>query len=227
MRAVYRKELKSYFNTLSAYIFISAVLFVGGAAFATVNIGGEATDMDSVLQSIQYALFAATPIITMRLAGVDRTLLSAPVRIGAIVAGKYFAAFTVLAVSLAASLIYPVILALLGEPSWSETGSGLLGLLLLGGLLISLGQLIASLTEKKAAAGALGLCAMLLVLIMQALLPRVDDAGDALVKATPLYHVNAFISGIVGITDAVYFISISALLLFISARATAYRMRFR
>lgn len=225
MRAVYCKELKSYFNTLSAYLFISSVLFVGGAAFATVNIGGENTSMNSVFDSIQYALFAAVPLLTMRPAGSDRTLLSAPVRIGAIITGKHFAALTVLAAALGALLIYPLILVFLGDPSWSETGSGLLGLLLLGALLISLGQFASSFTSRRAVARALSLCAMLLVLLIQALLPGMKGIGDALVKATPSYHLNAFLSGVVGISDIIYFISASALLLYASARMTAHNMR--
>lgn len=227
MRAVYCKELKSYFNTLSAYLFISAVLFIGGAAFATANIGGEITGMYAVFDSIQYALFVTVPILTMRPAGGDRTLLSAPVRIGAIIAGKYFAALTVLAAALGALLIYPLILVFLGEPSWSETGSGLLGLLLLGALLISLGQFASSFTSRRAAAGALSLCVMLLVLLVQALFSGMNGIGDALVKATPSYHVNAFFTGFVGLSDIIYFFSISALLLYASARATAYSMRFK
>lgn len=229
MGAVYRKELKSYFNTLSAYVFIAFVLLGGGAAFATVNLGNETTGLSAFFDSLQYVLFIAAPILTARLAlGGDRAMLSAPVRTGAIIAGKYLAALTVLAISLAASLVYPLILECLGEPSWSEAASGFLGLLLLGALLIAAGQFVSSFFAKKAAAGWLALCFMLLVLLAQAVIIGMKGpVGGALVKATPSYHMNAFISGIVGLSDAVYFLSLSALLLFFSVRVTAYRMRFR
>jgi ABC-2 type transport system permease protein len=149
-------------------------------------------------------------------------------RAGAIVAGKYLAALSVLAVSLAASFVYPLILAFLGEPSWSEAVSGFSGLLLLGGTLISAGTLVSSFAAKRWAAGALTLYALLLILLAQAVLPGMSEPiGGALLEATPSYHMDAFISGIIGLKDIVYFVSVSALLLFASVRVTTYRMRFR
>jgi F0F1-type ATP synthase membrane subunit a len=89
-------------------------------------------------------------------------------------------------------------------------------------------MLAASVTAKRGAAGALALCVMLLVLLAQAVIQGMSPwLKDTLIKATPSYHFSAFLSGVVGLSDAVYFASVSALLLYLSARAVNYRMRYR
>jgi ABC-2 type transport system permease protein len=134
----------------------------------------------------------------------------------------------VLLAALASSFIYPIILAMLCEPAWSEIASGFLGLLLLGAALLPVGMLVASFVKKRGAAGALTLCVLLLVLLAQAVIPGMSPwLKNILIKATPTYHMDAFISGVVGISDIVYFASVSALLLYLSVRVTNFNKRYR
>jgi ABC-2 type transport system permease protein len=231
MTAIFLKETKTFFNTLRAYVFISLFLLIGGAVFAAVNIADEVTATRSMIEGMQYALFLITPLLTARqlchMSGADRTLLSAPLSTRAIVAGKFFSAMSVLMAAAAVSLIYPLILSVLGNPSWSEIASGYLGLLLLGTMLIAIGLFIsaASAGARSAGTGTLGI--MLMILLAQAVIPRVNNEWlkTTLLYTTPSYHTYFFESGMLSLPSAVYFVSLTLLFLYAAVKAVEYKKR--
>lgn len=225
MKAVFLRELKAYFNSLPAYIFIALMLAGGGSSLAVAS----ECSTEALTDSLQYMLFIATPLITMRLgfgsAGLDRTLLCAPVSTASIVTGKYLAAAATLAFALAVSLIYP----LLGMyTAWGETASAYLGLLFLGAALISVGVFVSSFALGRPAVGMLTLALMLLILLFQAVIPGISAPWlkALLTDISPSHHMHVFGSGIISFSSAVYFVSFSALFLLLSGAVIQQRRRW-
>ncbi|MDD5018714.1 MAG: ABC transporter permease subunit [Eubacteriales bacterium] len=231
MKAIYGKEFRSYFNTMTGYVFLTVFLIGGGLLFSFTNIIGESAKLQSVLFNLQYVLFFITPVLTMHLfAGerrtkTDRMLFAAPIHIRSIVAGKFFSALTVLLIAFCISFIYPAILAIFGTPAVGEIALGYLGLLLFGGALISIGMFISSFTTNQANALFATFGVIICILFAQTMIPGIDNAflRTALIKTTLSYHFYYFESGILSLKSVVYFISVMILFLFLAARIMARR----
>ena len=132
MRAIYKRELRSYFFSFTGWL------------FAAVN------------------LFVMIPILTMRSLSeerknkTDQLILTAPVSVGKIVLGKYFALVTVLFIPTAFMGILPFFLMRAGEFSMGVSYAALLGFFLYGSLALAVGLFLSSLTENVVFAA--GLC---------------------------------------------------------------------
>lgn len=232
MSAVYKKELGAYFNTLPGYIFLSGYLLICGLFFASHNIANQKTDFMPVLTAVSYAMLLLTPILTMRLFAAerqcktDRLLVTAPVSTRAIVAAKYLSALTVFVTALAASLIMPAILSVLGTPSWAEIMTGYLGLALFGAALLAVGVFVSSLMKKNVTALLSTLAVTLIILLFDEMLPNVGSPAlvrTVMFKVAPLSHLWPFTQGFLSLSSIVYFISVTLLFLFLTVRMIEHR----
>ena len=231
MRAIYAREMKAYFNTMTGYIFMTIFLLVGGLFFSNTNLMGENAQVTSVLNNLQYILLIITPVLTMRLlaeerkAKTDQMLLTAPISIRSIVAGKFLSAISVFLITILISFIYPIILAILGTPSWGEIVTGYLGLLLFGGALISVGMFISSLTQSQVTAAVATLGVMLCILLTEMMIPQIGNEAlrTTLSKATLSYNIYYFQRGIISLASLVYYLSFIFLFLFLTSRMVERR----
>ena len=104
MAAIYKRELRSFFHSFVGWLFLAATLFMMGIYFTVYNIMSGYPTISYVLQSIVFLFILTIPILTMRVLSEDRKyktdqlILTAPVSVGRIVMGKYFALVTVLAI---------------------------------------------------------------------------------------------------------------------------------
>lgn len=158
MIAIYKRELKSYFSSMQAYIFLALFVCITGIFFSVANIMYGYTDfVGYVLSNSYYMLFLygiAIPILTMRLFAeekkhkTDQLLLTAPVSVWEIVLGKYLACLTVFIVGLGIITVFPIIIACNGGIPVVNTISGYLGIFLYTSCMLAIGTLISSLTEE-------------------------------------------------------------------------------
>ena len=158
MNAVYKKELRAYFYSPIGYAFIGIFMLMLGVIFLVTNISGSSADYAAALSGASSFFGFLVPLLTMRSFAeerrtkTDQLLLTSPVRIVSVVLGKFFAAVTVLAITLLLSFIYPVILAILGSPSWGEIISAYVGFLLMGCASIAIGIMISAATQSQVVA---------------------------------------------------------------------------
>ena len=103
MRAIYKKEMRSYFHSLSAYLFLALFLAISGVYFSVICMSYGYTDYAAnIYPNITIIFIIIVPILTMRLMAeerrqkTDQLLLTAPVRVTGIILGKYFAVLTLL-----------------------------------------------------------------------------------------------------------------------------------
>lgn len=234
MLAVYKRELQGYFLSPLAYVFIGIYMLMAGLFFVLFNIGSGSADYVSVLGYIwfQFLIIMPLSILTMRLLSeerknkTDQLLLTSPVSITSVVFGKYLAAVTVFLAALVVSLLFPLILSMLGNPHLIEIFAGYLGFFLMGGALISVGLFISALTENQvvSAVGTFGVL-LALWLLGKALIPilQIDWLVDVLQWFSVFDRFTPFTQGLLSITQVVYYISFSAVFVFLAIRTVESR----
>jgi ABC-2 type transport system permease protein len=170
MLAVFLREVQSYFQAITGFIFLGLFLLFAGIIFALANLWPPgSTDFRNTLTFLNFIFLVAVPILTMRLLSeearqkTDQLLLTSPVSLTGIVAGKFLAALALFAAALAVTGIYPALLGTAGLVVRSEILTAYLGVFLLGASLISVGVFVSSLTDNPVSAALLTFGAILFI----------------------------------------------------------------
>jgi ABC-2 type transport system permease protein len=178
MAAIYLKELKSYFHSMSGYVYLAFFTVAIAIYYVYYCVLNAMTNFATyVLGNVTIIFLIAVPILTMRLISeekkqkTDQLLFTAPVRTWEIVVGKYLAALTLFGISLLIIALFPVITSMFGTVNWAMTLTGFLGTFLLGAGLIAIGLLVSCVTEHQMVAAVLSF-AVFLVMFM---LPYITD----------------------------------------------------
>lgn len=169
MIAVYKKELRTSFTGMAAYVFIAFVLVFAGIYTMLYNLSNGYPNFEYVLQSMSIIFLIAIPILTMRSIAeerrqhTDQLLYALPLGMTRIVLGKYLAILTVVAVPCVIMGFYPLLLSQYGQVSFATAFGALIGFFLLSAALAAIGLLISTLTENQAVAA--GLCFVVMMLL--------------------------------------------------------------
>lgn len=155
MTAIFKREFKSCFTGMIGWVIAAVSLFFLGLYYTNRNLLYASSDFATVLYTMTMILLFLLPAISMRSFAEERKnktgqlLLTSPVGIPSIVAGKYLAEVAVFALPLAAAVIMPLILTAFGTVSLVAAYSALLGYLLLGAACLAVGTWISALTENQ------------------------------------------------------------------------------
>ena len=134
---IYRKELKSYFNSPVAYIVIIVFLAIVGWFFVNGFFPNDAATMRPLFDMVPFVFLFFIPAITMRSfseekkQGTIELLLTKPVKDIELVIGKYLAALMLTIITLLPTVIYLLVVVNLSLKNDSSIFSGGLGLFLL------------------------------------------------------------------------------------------------
>lgn len=226
MRAIYRRELQSYFYTPTAYVFIGVFMAMSGVFFGIGNLATRSTNLLALLSSMGYLWMLLTPLLIMRLFAGDRRqhtdqmLLSSPCSIAGIVLGKFFAACTVLLLGVLLTFLYPALVAAYGTLYIGETAVGYLGFVLQGCAFIALDMLISCFARNQATAAIMCLGGNLLVWFTDILSEAitVDFVSEALAFLSLYRRFLPFSLGQLSFSSVLYHLVFIALSLFLCGR---------
>ncbi len=167
LRAIFTKELQSYFGRFLAYAIVAVALALCGFFFYTdisffMMWGGQNLGRglwEFFFHDLRYVLLLLIPAITARSFAEEKKLgtldllWTYPVLESSVLLGKFFAAATLLVVVLILTLIYPLALSCwYPDVNWIALLPGYMGLFLIGLVFISVGLLLSSLTDSQAVA---------------------------------------------------------------------------
>ena len=161
MTAIYKKELRSYFTSMTGYICMAFMLVVIGIYYAVINLSSGYPYFGYTLSCVIVLFLLMTPVLTMRILAeeknrkTDQLLLTAPVSLWKIVIGKYLAMVTVFGLALLITCFYPLILSRFGTVSLPMAYTAILGYFLYGAACIAIGLFISSVTESQVIAALL------------------------------------------------------------------------
>lgn len=225
MSAIYKRELKNYFTSPLGYVVLTVFAAFQGFFFYYLfyNNYGDITSLFAYMTSI--AMFIC-PILTMRLMSedkrlkVDQALLTAPVSLFSIVFGKFLAAFTVYASAFILTLVNQLIFAIFVTPDWVVYIGNLLGILLVGASLIAIGLFISSLTESQLVSAVVSFAVVLFILMMDTVASAVkfEFLRKIVTACSFVTRQTGMSGGVISFADIFFFVSITALFLFLSVR---------
>lgn len=169
MTAIYKRELRSYFNSMIGYVFVAVVAAFIGIFFMATNLFGGYPYFSYTLGNVTIVYMFAVPILTMKSMAeerhfkTDQMLLTYPVSVTRMVLGKFFAMVTVFSIPLLLSSFCPLIIAANGTSSLGSDYATILAFICLGFLFVAVGMFISALTESQiiAAVGTFGVLMLL------------------------------------------------------------------
>ncbi|MBQ2780427.1 MAG: ABC transporter permease subunit [Clostridia bacterium] len=227
MSAVFKREFRSFFTSPIGYVVLAVLFFFSGYFFFLGNLASQSPDLSTVFNSLFTVVLFTLPLLSMRLFSeekrqkTDQALLTAPTGLAGIVVGKFLAALLVYALGIAITLVFAVIIALKVTPDWLVIIGNYVGILLLGGLIISIGTLISALTESQLVA-ALGTYAISFLLLMLDALASLFSSSTIVTSVVGFLSVQTryyhFVNGIIGYNDVLFFVALQVLFLFLTVR---------
>ncbi len=156
MLAIYKKELRAYFNSIVGWLFLAFFLAFVGIYVYLYNLVKGYSYIGYALSSINLMFVLLIPMVTMRIMAeekrqkTDQLLLTAPIPIWKIVLGKYLALVTLTGIAMLLICIYPLLFAQFGIVNFGMSYTAVLGLFLLTCAYLAIGLFISSLTESQA-----------------------------------------------------------------------------
>lgn len=221
--SIYLKELRGYFATITGYLVIALFLLVSGlflfvfdSEYNLLNYGFA--DLQPFFILVPWLFILLIPAITMSSFATERSLgtlemvMTRPITIRSIVAGKYLAVLTLMLVSIIPTFIYVYTIGDLGDTPFNlDMGSTIgsyIGLLLVVGCYTAIGICCSILTSNQIVAF---LLAALLCFIMYYGFEGFADVVnyDQLATLGIKYHYQSIARGVIDTRDVIYFISVA------------------
>jgi ABC-2 type transport system permease protein len=229
---IFRRELKSYFNSPVAYIVILAFLGVTHWLFFRTFFLTNQSTLRPFFSLLPWIFLFLGPAITMRAwaeekkLGTIEVLMTFPVREREAVLGKFLAAFLFLVITLGLTISLPLTVMFIGSPDPGPILGGYLGACLLGGTYLAIGLFASSLTENQ-------IVAFILAIVLGfALLVIGEDfvlfSMPAALVPTCAYlglgtHFESIGRGVIDSRDIIYYLSIIGFFLFLNQLALESR----
>jgi len=245
---IWRKEMHSYFVSPIAYLLLTLFAFIFGWFFWIILNSFVEYGMESMMRGEMYPMnlneqvirpllgnagvigLFLIPMITMRLfaeekrSGTIELLVTSPIRDGEVILGKWLAALTMYGALLLLTALNLIFLFKYGNPDWKPLAIGYLGLLLQAAALLAIGMFISTLTRNQIVAGGatFGVCLMFWVV------GWVSVSGGGFSGATwaqvlsylsIVSHNESFAKGLLDSKDAVYYLSLTFVGIFLTARS--------
>jgi ABC-2 type transport system permease protein len=217
--AVFKRELKAYFTTPVAYVFLVVFLFFAGyLPFREGWYANRQADMRLFFQMIPLLFLFLVPCAAMRLwaeerrSGTIELLLSLPITVTQAALGKFFAAWLFLLIALVLTAPFAMTVEYLGEPDWGHIVLGYVGSFLMAGSFLAIGCFFSAMTKNQVISFILTVVAsaMLVFAGMPETLSTLETAlPGGLVDTVELLgmgtHFDSISRGVLALTDVVYF----------------------
>jgi ABC-2 type transport system permease protein len=239
-----RRELASYFFSMTGYVIIATATFLVGLSFVVLLAQLQASATPMPLTQIFFStayfwiiLLIATPIITMRLfalekfSGTFETLMTTPVSDLQVVLAKFFSAmifYLLMWLPLLACVL--VVHRFSNDPRALDAGilgSTFLGIALVGALFIAIGCFASSLTRSQIIAAMLSFAAGISLFLLSFLGEQFSPNSTwqmALVSYVMMFdHMRDFARGVVDTRAVTFYLTLTFFFLFLTLRVIESR----
>ncbi len=225
MWSLYKKEIASFFSSLTGYLVIGVFIIITGLFLWVIpgemNIlyGGYAT-LESLFYLAPWLYLFLVPAVTMRLfaeekrTGTIELLYTRPLTELQVVLAKYLAGVTLVVISLLPTLIYFYSVVQLGNPSgnidYGGTWGSFIGLFFLAAIYVSIGTFCSSLTDNQIVSFVLAVMLCFVFYYGFEALSQVFESNQ--LKNTIVFlgiddHYQSISRGVIDSRDLIYFIS--------------------
>lgn len=185
MLAIYKKELRAYFNSIIGWLFLAFFLaFVGIYVYLYNFVSGYAY-IGYALSSVSLIFALLVPMVTMRIMAeekrqkTDQLLLTSPVPIWKIVCGKYLSLVTLIGMAMLLVSVYPILFTRFGVVNFAMSYTAILGFFLVGCAYLAIGLFISSLTESQAFAAVMTFIVVLITCLADGIANMIPPTAKA------------------------------------------------
>jgi ABC-2 type transport system permease protein len=238
---IWWREVSAYFRTSMAYV--TGFFFLAVAGFGFWNATARWAQAPSpghfangLFGSVWYwlAMLVVTPLLAMRLfaeenrTGTLETLLAAPVTETTIVLAKFASAFSLFLLLWAPTLAYGFLLRHCGAQypamPWGWVAAGYFGTALVGAFFLAIALFCSLWTRHQMAAAMAGLGALGILLALGFIPVHASGIWSCVAQAAaPTRHMQDFTAGIVDTRHLIWYVSATALVLFMTIRVLEAR----
>ncbi len=228
---IFKKELKSYFNSPMAYIFLVVFAIVTGYFFTNTFFLFNQSNMRALFNIVPLVYLFFIPAITMSLIarekniGTMEVISTLPIKDVEFVVGKFLSALSLIALGLAFTLIHFFTLVNVGTNiDYGAVFTGYLGLLMLGSVYASVGTFASSVTDNQVIAFIISVFIVLIFFLMDKMLYFMPVSIAGLIQYISVdYHLSNISRGVIDSRNIIYFASLIGFFLFITVRVLEIR----
>lgn len=233
MLAIYKREVKAYFQSVIGWLFLAATIFLAGLYFFAINLVYGYADLTNTIGSILFLLIITIPILSMRILSedkkqkTDQLTLTSPVSIGSIVMGKYLAMATIFTISTLVICTFPLILSAFGEVPYGESYTAILAYYLFGLTGLAIGLFVSSITESQVIAAVLSFGIFFLGYMMSSITQLISSTGNLLTDILNCFdfygRMMDMMQGSLELKSVVYFLTIIFVCIFLTIQSIQKR----
>lgn len=240
MKSLFTKELASFFSSLIGYLILIVFLLATGlflwvfdGQFNVLKSGYA--NIDGLFILAPWIFLFLIPALSMRFfseeikSGTIELLLTMPLSDWAIVLGKFFAGLALLLFALLPTILYYITVYALGSPVGDiDTGATIgayIGLFFIGGMYLSIGTFISSLTENQIVAFVLSAVVCFVFFIGFDFVAETIPALSFLTNIGINEHYNSISRGVIDTRDILFFISFIVLFLYFTTLSIAKKRK--
>lgn len=230
IRTIYRRELRSYFNSAIAYVVLVVFLAIIGW-FHTSNLFlANVATLRLMFELVPLIFLFVVPAITMKLlseeikSGTIELLTTKPLHDFEIVLGKFLAAWVLVGVALLLTLVYYLTITTVGKIDNGPVVGGYFGLLLTAGVYVAIGMFASSLTENQVIAFIIGFVFVFVLFMLDKILIYVPESFASIVEFLGIdYHFSNVARGVIDSRDVIYFFSLLGFMLYLTVLSLGRR----
>ena len=219
-----RKELRGYFGSPMALIFIGAFLAATLFSFFWVDafFSRGIADVRPLFRRMPTLMIFLVAALTMRQwseeqrSGTLEILLTLPISTIQLVVGKFLAVLALVAIALALTLFLPITVSILGNMDWGPVFGGYIATLLLASAYAAIGLFISSRTDNQIVAliATVLLCGVLYIIGTPGVTDFVgNELGEVLRAIGAGSRFESIQRGVVDLRDLVYYLSVAGIFL--------------
>ena len=226
MKAIYKRELRAFFTTPIGYAFLVIFFLLSGVIFAYTTLFSMSADVTSYFTIMLIAMTVLLPLLTMKQFSeekkqkTEQVWLTAPVSLTSVVLGKFLAALTLFCGALTVGVFSFVILYRYGQVKTAVLLGNYLALILVGMAFLAVGLFVSALTENQlaSAVGTVGILMAFLAISLLGQFVNIYWLRFVLDSFSIYTRFLNFSQGVFDISALVYYISVSAVFLFLAVR---------
>ncbi|MBR6148559.1 MAG: Gldg family protein [Lachnospiraceae bacterium] len=237
MWAIFKREFKNFFQNVIGWVFIASMVFVSALYFNAYNINAGMSDILYVLVRLLMIMIFSLPVLSMRILSeekknkTDQLTLTAPISVGKIILGKYLAMLAVFGITVLVIGLFPILLSAYTTIDWGINGLAILGFFFYGATCIAICMFVSSFTESQVIAAIVSIITMFVIYLTAGIEYMLENTQmsvlKVIAKGVAVFDLadryDTFLSGVLDYRCIVYFISMSAVFIFLTVQSVQKR----
>jgi len=228
---IFKRELRSIFDSPMAYVFLVVFTLLNGWFFTTTFFLYGQSDLRTLFNIVPLVYLFFIPGITMGLIsrekglGTIEIISTLPIEDRDIVIGKYLSAVSLIGIALFSTLLHLITLMRFGNSiDYGAVFTGYLGLLLVGAVYASIGIFSSAVTDNQVISFIIGIAIIFIFWIFDKVLVFMPDMLAGIIQYISVeYHLSNISRGVIDTRNLIYFGSVIGFFLFMTTRLVESR----